>query len=141
MSAPILIRDDQLWPAVCAHCGEAATARRPLDYSLRDPAYRAILATGVLMGVLIASWMMLKVRPGITHELPAVVSFAGLFLATFVPVWVVASLTSRHQGTLQVPVCVDHQDKSLEKIVVESQGDGKLTIAGLSESLASTLRG
>jgi len=141
VSAPVPIRDDQPWPAMCACCGETATTRRPLDYSLREPAYRMILVTGVLMGLLVASWMMLKVRPSITHELPAVVSFAGLFLAAFMPVWVVASLTSRHQGTLQVPVCADHQDDPLEAIVVESQGEGKLTITGVSDSLASALRG
>jgi len=139
VSEPVPIRDDQPWPDVCACCDQPATTRRPLPYSLREPAYRMILVAGGLTGLLVATWMMLKVRPGITHELPAVVSFTGLFLAAFVPVWVVASLTSRHQGTLQVPLCSDHQDDDLQAIVVESRGEGKLAVEGLSPALRTAL--
>jgi hypothetical protein len=98
-----------------------------------------IMATGVVIGLLVACWMMIKVRPGITQELPAAVAFLGLFLSAFAPVWVVASLTSRHHGTLQVPLCDQHKDSDLSGLVVHSKGDGRLTVGGISPALRSAL--
>ena len=139
MSACIPIRDDLSWPEICACCDQPATIRRPLTYSLREPAYRLIMGTGVVIGLLVACWMMIKVRPGIEHELPGAVAFTGLFLAAFAPVWMVASLTARHRGTLQVPLCSQHADDDLSTLVIQSQGEGQLTIDGISPALRHAL--
>jgi hypothetical protein len=135
----VVVADDALLPSVCIVCGTAAsdTLRRP--FSLREPAYHLMLATGVFMGLFIATWMMVKVRPNITHELPAAVSFGLLFLATFGPVWLVASFTSRHRGTLRLPVCDDHRDAAGEQVRVQSKGDGKVSLQGVSPKLAEAL--
>ena len=140
MSAPVPIRDDLSWPEVCACCDQPATTRRPLPYSLREPAFKLIMGTGALIGLLVACWMMIKVRPGITHELPGPVAFLGLFLCAFAPVWVVASLTSRHSGTLQVPLCERCKDDDLSALVVQSKGEGRLAVDGISPALREALR-
>ena len=136
---PVVVRDDVPLPPVCALCGAAATTHQDRPFALREPTYRLMLATGVFMGLFIATWMMVKVRPTITHELPAPVAFLGLFLATYAPVWIVASLASHHKGTLRLPVCPAHASGSTAAIQLASRGDGKLAVTGLSAELAAAL--
>jgi hypothetical protein len=135
----VVVFDDRPLPRVCAVCGEPATTTVPVAYSLREPAYHLMLLTGVVMGLFIATWMMMKVRPTITHELPAAVSFILLFLATFAPVWIVASFTSRHKGTLPVPACAEHTQQAAHTLTIRSKGDGKLGLTGLHSTLARSL--
>jgi hypothetical protein len=90
-----------------------------------------MLATGVFMGLFIATWMMVKVRPTITHELPAALSFALLFMATFAPVWLVASATSLHSGSLRLPTCTKHEAQAGDSLHLASKGDGKLEMSGV----------
>ena len=132
----VVVHDDVQLSPVCVVCGQPAftTADRP--FALREPAYKLMLATGVFMGLFIATWMMVKVRPNITHELPAAVSFTLLFLATFAPVWIVASLTSRHKGVLRLPVCAEHAATPTSTIHVSSRGDGKVALKGVSSAFA-----
>jgi len=126
-----VIQDDAPLPAVCVVSGEPATRWIDYPYALREPTYRVMLATGVFMGLFIATWMMVKVRPNITHELPAAVSFVLLFLATFAPVWLVASATSLHRGTLKLPICPPYEAQARESVRLTSKGDGKLALSGV----------
>ncbi|HCH65815.1 MAG: hypothetical protein CL927_05960 [Deltaproteobacteria bacterium] len=136
-SASVEVYDDRPLPRVCAVCGAPATTTAAQSFALREPTYRLMLYTGIGMGLFIATWMMVKVRPNITQELPAAVSFTLLFMASFLPVWIVASLTSRHAGTLQIPLCNDHADGGAASVTLASEGDGKLTLSGVSAGFAA----
>ena len=125
----VVVFDDRPLPSVCVLTGGPADGHRMQPYALREPAYRLMLVTGVFMGLFIATWMMVKVRPTITQELPAAVSFTLLFLASFAPVWIVASLTSRHNGSLRLPICRDYTGD--REVQIRSKGDGKLELSGL----------
>ena len=134
-SATVVVYDDRPLPSLCVICGAPATSHVERPYSLREPTYRLMLYTGVGMGLFIATWMMVKVRPNITHELPAALSFTLLFLATFLPVWIVASLTSRHQGTLRLPVCDAHPDPA--EVLLASEGDERLSLSPVAPAFAA----
>ena len=133
----VVVFDDRPLPAVCVMSGAPADGHRLQPYALREPAYRLMLVTGVFMGLFIATWMMVKVRPTITHELPAALSFTLLFLATFAPVWIVASLTSRHNGTLRLPICEGYAED--HEVQVASKGDGKIELIGIHPAFAAAV--
>lgn len=135
MATTRLDRSRPKLPRVCAQCGAPATTTKALTWTAREPAYRLILVSGIVLGLLIATWMMVKVRPTVPHELPAPVAFLGLFLAGFMPVWVVSSLTAKHAGVLAVPTCDAHQDTVLQAVSVKSADDRFLHVAGLSSAL------
>jgi membrane glycosyltransferase len=134
----VVVFDDRPLPAVCVQSGEPADGHRMQAFSLREPTYRMMLLIGVIMGLFIATWMMVKVRPTITHELPAALSFTLLFLATFAPVWIVASFSSRHKGTLRLPVARQSSDE--HPIQLASKGDGKLELTGVHPAFVAAVQ-
>ena len=140
MAAPVVIPEAQPWPPYCAVCGQPSDNHRVVAFSGPEPMYRVVLGVGVLMGLLVATWMMVRVRPTITHELPAVVSFVLLFLSAFGPVWLVASFAARHRADLHVPLCADHADSPLANVQFESAGDAKIRIAGLPTALVDAFQ-
>ncbi len=141
MATHVVIHESQPWPPHCAVCGQPSARHRTVAFSGPEPMYRVVLGVGVLMGLLVATWMMVRVRPNITHELPAVVSFVLLFLSAFGPVWLVASFAARHRANLDVPLCAEHADAPLDGMRLESAGDEKIRVHGLPDALVAAFEG